>query len=94
MDMCVEQTHEVPAEQRSADRPMRYTDSRMDEQVHTYFCSFLFSRVYSLERCRCVQHAGAHVLHLICFQQLRRTDGRMGEQAVLARAWSGRARVY
>ena len=33
MDMCVEQTHEVPAEQRSNDRPMRYTDSRMDEQV-------------------------------------------------------------
>ena len=33
MDMCVEQTHEVPADQRSNDRPMRYTDSRMDEQV-------------------------------------------------------------
>ncbi|KAI7837170.1 hypothetical protein COHA_008964 [Chlorella ohadii] len=33
MDMCVEQTHEVPADQRSNDRPMRYTDSRMDEQA-------------------------------------------------------------
>lgn len=61
----MEQTHEVPAEQRSADRPMRYTDSRMDEQVRTYFCSFCSPRVYSLKQCRCVQHAGAHVLHLI-----------------------------
>ncbi|PRW60836.1 116 kDa U5 small nuclear ribonucleo component-like isoform A [Chlorella sorokiniana] len=33
MDMCVEQTHDVPADQRSNDRPMRYTDSRMDEQA-------------------------------------------------------------
>lgn len=33
MDMFVEQTHEVPADHRSADRPMRYTDTRMDEQV-------------------------------------------------------------
>ena len=33
MDMFVEQTHEVRHEQRSNEKPMRFTDTRMDEQV-------------------------------------------------------------
>lgn len=33
MDMCVEQTHELRPEMRSNERPMRYTDTRTDEQV-------------------------------------------------------------
>ena len=32
MDMFVEQTHEVLHEMRSNERPLRYTDSRQDEQ--------------------------------------------------------------
>jgi U5 small nuclear ribonucleoprotein component len=33
MDMFVEQTHELTAGQRSNERPLRYTDTRIDEQV-------------------------------------------------------------
>ena len=33
MDMFVEQTHELTASQRSNERPMRYTDTRVDEQA-------------------------------------------------------------
>lgn len=33
MDMFVEQTHEVTHEMRSNERPLRYTDTRMDEQA-------------------------------------------------------------
>ena len=33
MDMFVEQTHELSASQRSNERPMRFTDTRMDEQA-------------------------------------------------------------
>lgn len=33
MDMCVEQTHVVTHEMRSNEKPLRYTDTRMDEQV-------------------------------------------------------------
>ena len=32
MDMLVEQTHEVRHEWRNNERPMRYTDTRLDEQ--------------------------------------------------------------
>lgn len=34
MDMFVEQTHEVLHEDRSNEKQMRYTDTRLDEQVH------------------------------------------------------------
>lgn len=33
MDMCVEQTHELRQGMRSNERPMRYTDTRVDEQA-------------------------------------------------------------
>ncbi|PSC73984.1 116 kDa U5 small nuclear ribonucleo component-like [Micractinium conductrix] len=33
MDMCVEQTHDVTHEYRSNEKPLRYTDTRMDEQA-------------------------------------------------------------
>lgn len=33
MDMCVEQTHVVTHEMRSNEKPLRYTDTRMDEQA-------------------------------------------------------------
>jgi translation elongation factor EF-4 len=33
MDMFVEQTHELTVAQRSNERPMRYTDTRVDEQA-------------------------------------------------------------
>lgn len=32
MDMLVEQTHEMRPDQRSNERPIRYTDTRVDEQ--------------------------------------------------------------
>lgn len=32
MDMFVEQTHELPTDLESSDKPMRYTDTRIDEQ--------------------------------------------------------------
>lgn len=32
MDMLVEQTHEVRHEMRSNEKPMRFTDTRLDEQ--------------------------------------------------------------
>ena len=34
MDMFVEQTHEVKHEYRSNEKSFRYTDTRLDEQVH------------------------------------------------------------
>lgn len=48
MDMCVEQTHDVTHEYRSNEKPLRYTDTRMDEQVLPRFCVSCRRRVPAL----------------------------------------------